>query len=310
MLSKRVIHLSLGLVVGFFWFLLVITLNPISEPSKVADRGVSDAAIAAAEEDYLNDDEPLSQNAFVGDPLIKNELAERLLAYQDIRNYKAYDYSNANTKLDIIPDYKKFLSFDYNTASGGMNGDSEVFYSIDNKIIEKSYSAADTQKLYLDAKFLNSFLKPENKKLFEKSLKANGMDLDSFVEVGIEHGKYAFDNMDPNLFSSSTYANKMRRELDTLNYSEIKKLDKNTYELINFHEADLPLMVGFKVIRFRSILTFDSADSFTLERSANKLLYFKIEFHHRSTFVPLKGATKSIEELDYRDEFISPDISF
>jgi hypothetical protein len=309
MLSKKVLHISLGVVIGFFGFLLFDSVKESFDKPQINNKEVT-LAVKDLKEEYMNDDEPLSENKFIGDEAVRNELAERLLAYQDIRNYKAYDYSNAHTKLDIIPDYKKFLSFDFSTASGGLSGDSEVFYSINNKIIEKSYSSAETQKLYLDARFLNSFLKPENKKLFEKSLKANGMDLDSFVEVGIEHGKYAFDNMDPNLFSSSTYANKMRRELDSLNYSEIKKLDSNTYELINSHQADLPLMVGFKVIRFRSILTFDSADSFTLERSANKQMYFKIEFHHRATFIPLKGITKPLEELDYRDEFISPDISF
>ena len=309
MFSKRSILFLSGILAGFLWFgFLHYNFDPSKAYLYPIEKSKKDAIVA--EEHYMNDNDPLSSNSYVGDSSVKDELASRLSRYQEIRNYDAYDYSRGQTKGDIFPDLEKPLIIKTYTESGGLAGDSQSYYYFDKKIKLRTYSRSSDQKFFIDAKFLEGFLKGENVKRFKKSLAANKMDLNSFVEVRIEHGKHTYDNMDPNYFSSSTYANRMRAELDTLNYSNIIKLDNSRYELINEYKSDLPLMMGFKILKFRSILTFNSDNSFTLERSANKMLYFKIVFHNKPSFQPFVGASMDLEELDYNDEFVSPDKSF
>jgi len=309
MFSKRSALFLAGILAGFLWFgFLHFEFDPSKAYLYPTEKAKKDAAVS--QEHYMNDNAPLSTNRYIGDRAIKEELAARLNRYQEIRNYEAYDYSIGQTKGDIFPDLTKPLIIKTYTESGGLAGDSQSYYYLDGKVKFRTYSRSSDQKFFIDAKFLKGFLKGDNINRFEKSLAANMMDLNSFVEVRIEHGKHTYDNMDPNYFSSSTYANRMRTELDTLNYSNIIKLDNSRYELINEYKSDLPLMLGFKILKFRSILTFNSDNSFTLERSANKMLYFKIVFHNKPSFQPFVGASMDLEELDYNDEFVSPDKSF
>ena len=86
-------------------------------------------------------------------------------------------------------------------------------------------------------------------------------------------------------------------------------MDTNRYELSNQNATQLPLMIGFSILRYKTIITFDSANSFTLERYANKLPYFKISYHNKIYHIPLKGNTASLEDLNYQDNFVSPDNS-
>ena len=258
---------------------------------------------------YLTDNAPLSDNTYVGETKVREELMATIKLYNEVRNFQAFDYSNAQTKWDIFPDYKNFIEIEYATESGGLKGDSSTKYIVKGKDILMTYSTVKDGKLFLDAGFLATFLDAPNLKIFKKDLGSKGMDLKSFISARIEHGSHTFDNMDPNYFSTLAYINRMRSELDTLNYENITKIDSTTYELTNTNLKELPLMIGFPVIRFKSILKFTSANSFTLERRANKLTYIKVEFHTRPTFVPMKLPTADIDELDYNDNFVSPDIS-
>lgn len=258
---------------------------------------------------YLNDNALLSSNPYQGDPTVKAELLAKIQNYSEVRNFQAFDYSNARTKGDIIPDYKNYLEINYATETSGLKGDISVTYSMNGKIKLKTYSTASDGKLYLDAGFLATFLDSKNRKLFVNDLSSKNMDLNSFVSARIEHGKHTFDNMNPNYFSSLAYLNRMRTELDTLNYENITKLDENRYELTNTNATQLPLMIGYQVLRYKSILTFTSPTAFTLERKANKLTYFKVDFHTRPNFKPMPLPTFDIDELEYNDNFVSPDIT-
>lgn len=316
MLRKNFKIFILAFILSFFWFLTVhqgyVKYMDGSESGKTSKLVSNLNGNLDKEKElshYLNDNAPLSNNTYQGDPDLKAELLSKIQVYNEVRNFQAYDYSNARTKGDIIPDYKNFLQIDYNTESGGLKGDSSTTYSSNGKVKLKTYSTAKDGKLFLDAGFLATFLDDKNIKIFEQDLKNKNMDFKSYVSARIEHGKHTFDNMDPNYFSSLAYLNRMRTELDTLNFENITKINDASYELSNTNHNDLPLMVGYQVVRFKTILTFTSPTSFTLERKANKLTYIKVEFHNRPVFKPLTLPTADIDELMYYDNFVSPDVT-
>lgn len=306
----------LAFILSFCWFLIVHQsynkyIDRASSNLITKNANEQDVSLTKVEEQshYLNDKAPLSNNTYQGDLNIKAELQNKVNLYNDVRNFHAYDYSNARTKLDIIPNYKNYMEIDYTTESGGLKGDSSTTYSINGKVKLKTYSTTKDGKLFLDAGFLATFLDDKNIKIFKNDLKSKNMNINSFISARIEHGKHTFDNMDPNYFSSLAYLNRMRTEFDTLNFENITKINDSSYELSNTNHNDLPLMVGYQVVRFKTILTFTSSTSFTLERKANKLTYIKVEFHNRPVFKPLTLPTADIDELMYYDNFVSPDVT-
>lgn len=201
---------------------------------------------------------------------------------------------------------KNPLIIKFNTEDRG-KGDASTSYFYRGKLVFKSYSFPNNENIMLDANFLSSFLGRNELADFKKSLGEKGLDLNSFVEVAISHGSHTFDNMDPNYFTSYTYAMRMRSELDNMSYSDIIKIGNNQYELVNDNSSTLPLMKGLPILHFRTLLTINSDNSFTLERYGDDFLYFKIRFYDKKEFNKFTDKVVKLEELNYRDNFVSPE---
>jgi hypothetical protein len=316
MLSKKFIFLVYGIILGATWlFLLNYFFGSGDAIFNSSNSKMVKNSPAELRKDYLVDDEFITNNTYKGDPAVKAELVQRLSNFRKIQSFQAIDYSKAQTKGDIMPDNITPLEINFINTNGAQvqpEGYSSLTtfteYKQGGKVLLKSYTGNKIGELYLDANYLASFLKKEeNYKAFIKDLKDKGLTLNSYIKAEIIHGKRAFDGVEPNYFSAGAYAQKVRAELDSLNYEDIKKIDEYTYELINSSTRVLPLVSGDHVYYYKSILVFTSDRSFTLERKANEEPIMKISFNEDHPFPPIITPTGNLNQLNYNDEYTPGD---
>jgi len=315
MLGRKSNYLLAGIVVGTLWFTVIhfIFDTPLtietSTPSATNDNDPNWGV--GSRENYLKDDEFITKNTFKGDVRVKSELAVKLNKYKNIQSFQALDYSDASTKGDIIPDYKQPISIKFITSNdkslmSGEYSNLRVYTQFDHegRTVLKSFTGTKLGELYLDAKYLSTFLKNKAKyDFFLADLKKHELTLDSFISAEIVHGKRAFDGVDPNYFSSAAYIQKMRVELDTLNFETITKIDEYTYEFSNSNNSILPLSLGDQLYYYKSRLIFTSEKSFILERYANEVLYMKVNFNEDYPMPILTGKSAKLDDLAYDDEY-------
>ena len=258
---------------------------------------------------YLHDDAPLTDNKFQGNEETLLSFKKLWHTYQNDHSYIGEDFTNGRMLTDMFPEYKHPIIITYTGDQKGGNENKSVIYSRDSKIILKSYIIAKGEQLYVDANFLNSYLEPADSKNFTQALSEKGLSLKSFIAIEIAHGNYAYNNTDPNYFTIFNYGNKIREELDSGVFDNIIQRENNTFEIIDKNDKELPLISGFKVIHFHTILSFNSDGTFSLARYANKILYYQAKYYPGSKFKTMRGATGKLEDLNYHDHFISPDIN-